>query len=222
SYSQSLMERLYKVCVHKGWNHAWYMLSRHYRMHDEIAQLVQNYYSGRLVSMRAEQKAALNPATAHPILSHRVVWVECPRSEDSYFDLRQVRVITSILKLVKQELGVSDAEIGIVAPFRAMIHALRQENQTEGITIDTVERFQGSERKVIIISLPLKSEHELKGIEALSDDGSIDRKLNVAVSRAQERLIILGNRDLCRSSGHYAFLVDKIAANSIVIPCEQL
>ncbi|MDP2173401.1 MAG: AAA domain-containing protein [Candidatus Cloacimonadaceae bacterium] len=222
SYCQSLMERLYRNCIHKGWNHAWFMLHRHYRMHDEIAGLVQKFYSGRLISMREEQKAPLVKNSDHLILSSRIVWVECPRSDDAYFDLRQARIIIHIIKLLKQELTIGNEEIGIVAPFRAMIHALRQKPETENITIDTVERFQGSERRVIIISLPLKSTRELRGIEALSDDGCIDRKLNVAVSRAKERLIILGNMQLCRSSAHYAFLMDKIAADSIVIPYDRL
>ncbi|MBL7991156.1 MAG: hypothetical protein JNN25_06940, partial [Candidatus Kapabacteria bacterium] len=60
------------------------------------------------------------------------------------------------------------------------------------ITIDTVERYQGSERDIIILSFAVNFPSQVRSIQSLSLDGSIDRKLNVALTRARERMIALG------------------------------
>ncbi|MBW6514120.1 MAG: ATP-dependent helicase [Candidatus Syntrophosphaera sp.] len=225
SYSQSLMERLFKVCKSNSWLDSSTMLHQHYRMHDAISGLIQHYYQDRLVSMEPRQKEPL-PATEDPLLSSRLVWIDCPPSRFAYYDPLQVRIIRKILDLFAANGTVTNFEtdIGIVAPFRAMIHALLKELTPEQAktTIDTVERFQGSERRNIIITLPLHASSALRNIEALSGDQSVDRKLNVAVSRAQERLIILGNAELCRNSGHYKLLMDKIAAAGKLINHEDI
>lgn len=225
AYNQSLMERLYKVCQSKGWNHATTMLQQHWRMHEALAGLIQHFYADRLLAMQDRQKEAL-PASTDPLLAARVIWIDCPPSKHPYYDPLQVKLIQRILALYQEQGIISDyqRDIGIVAPFRAMIHALRKEftPAQQEITIDTVERFQGSERRNIIITLPLHNKDALRTLEALSGDGLIDRKLNVSLSRAQERIIILGNRDFCLKSVHYAFLIDKITAAGNLLPYDQL
>jgi len=111
-------------------------------------------------------------------------------------------------------------DIGIVAPYRAMIYALRAELGTryDSLTCDTVERFQGSERDIIIYALPIRYPHHIIHLQATSDDGRVDRKLNVAISRAKSRLIILGNQELCSQAGHYKQMIDKISHLGIIIP----
>jgi DNA replication ATP-dependent helicase Dna2 len=105
-----------------------------------------------------------------------------------------------------------------------MIHAIFQElkEKQKAITVDTVERFQGSERKNMILTLPIHDNSSLSSLMSLSPDGSVDRKLNVALSRAQERLLILGNREMCLGSQHFAFLLDKIQAAGNIIPAKQI
>lgn len=213
SYSQSLMERLGRVCKSRGWDSSITMLHQHFRMHDDIAGLVQHYYGHALLSMIPRQKKALNPQ-GNSFLDSRLTWVEFPPSDFAWYDLRQVDCILRLLKLFERsgELCNPVSDFGIVAPFRAMIHALRRKLPVsfKDITIDTVERFQGSERKNIIITLPLRAPNYLRNVEAVSADGSVDRKLNVAVSRAQERLYVLGCSDICSRSRHYKVLMDKI------------
>lgn len=216
SYSQSLMERLNRVCRSQAWNHASTMLRQHYRMHDAIAGLIQPYYQNSLISMQPRQRLALSP-NVEPLLSSRLVWIDFPPSRHHFYDPLQVQGILYLLELLASKGIVADTatEIGIVAPFRAMIHALLHELPAElqSLTIDTVERFQGSERGIIIITLPLHSAGALRNIEALAADGSVDRKLNVAVSRAMERVFVLGCAEICQASAHYKLLVDKIRAS---------
>lgn len=225
SYGQSLMERLDRVCKANGWLDSTTMLHQHYRMHEEIAGLVQPYYEGRLVSTQARQKEPL-PVSGIKLLDSRLVWIDFPPSRFAWYDPLQVDCALKILRLLTENGSITDpvSELGIVAPFRAMIHALRKQlpDALKDITIDTVERFQGSERKNIIITLPLHSADVLRNVEALSADGKVDRKLNVAVSRAQERLFVLGCPEICQRSEHYKFLMDKIRASGQMFQYQDL
>jgi DNA replication ATP-dependent helicase Dna2 len=225
SYNQSLMERLYRVCQQKGWSHATTMLHKHYRMHEQLATLIQKYYQDKLEAVLPRQKEPLG-INAPDLLSTRLAWIEFPPSRYAYYDPLQVQCITKILKMLVDSgiAGDPARDVGIVAPFRAMIHAVRQAlpDSLKGITIDTVERFQGSEREIIIMTLPLRDGSALRNIEALSADGGVDRKLNVSVSRAQERLIVLGCSAICRKSAHYNLLLDKIAASGRMFNYEDI
>ena len=87
--------------------------------------------------------------------------------------------------------------VGVITPFRAQIANIRNhlDNKLQDITIDTVERFQGSERKIIIVSFAVKSTTQLGAIQSLNDEG-VDRKLNVAITRAKDHLILIGSEDV--------------------------
>ncbi|GAB1468172.1 AAA domain-containing protein [Candidatus Cloacimonadota bacterium] len=222
SYQQSLMERLYKIHNSHTEHSCTAMLRLHYRMHASIAALIGSNYDNQLICGTDAQKEDLppNPKLA-AFLNHRLVWVSTPASKASHYDMHQVELISGIVQNFIKTGAVNDPakELGIVAPFRAMIHVLREAISpiAANITIDTVERFQGSERDNIILCLPLKSESDLRLVESLSDDGLIDRKLNVALSRAKQRIIIIGNPDICRKSLHYNQLIDDIADKGVII-----
>jgi len=201
------------------------MLNEHYRMHKQIANLVQEYYADALISKLPQQQQNLIPK-GNILVDSRLVWIDFPVSEHLFYDPLQVRYIIQILKVFKQYNIIQnyDKDVGIVAPFRVMIQAIYKELPTDmkAITIDTVERFQGSERKIIIISLPLHNENDLNLTEALSSDGRVNRKLNVALTRAQEHLIILGCSKLCKKSKHYNNLLHKIQSSGIMINHQEL
>ena len=226
-YGQSLMERQYRLLSQKGIRAVQTMLEKHYRMHEDIASLVAETYQNRLQTATERQTKALQPLAGIPAwLNYRLVFIDCPPSQDYHNDPFQVALIRKLIGALQKSGIVQNpaSEIGIVAPFRAMIHSLWQElwqsePRLEGLTIDTVERFQGSEREIIILCLPLRSEADMRQIESLSDGGEVDRKLNVALSRAKERLIILANPRLCRNSLHYGKLIDKISQGGIMVNC---
>src|SRR6185437_7931728 len=94
-----------------------------------------------------------------------------------------------------RRLGVAADDIGVIAPYRAQVAAIRARlvvgGETEAL-VDTVDRFQGGERSVILYSFGGggTSAWGGRGPDFLADPN----RLNVALTRARHKLIILGNR----------------------------
>ncbi len=107
--------------------------------------------------------------------------------------------------------------IGIIVPFRNQIaligKALKelQLPETENITIDTVERYQGSQREIILYSATISQPYQLDILSTPIQDNDtwIDRKLNVALTRAQKQLFVTGNEAILRHSPIYNKFIEK-------------
>ena len=109
--------------------------------------------------------------------------------------------------------------MGVIVPYRSQIMAIRNAiaekeiKNTERISIDTVERFQGSQRKYVIYSTTIKRLSQLSFLTAnrFEENGSvIDRKLNVALTRTQSHIVIIGCGSLlCRD-----FLYSKLCESA--------
>ena len=125
------------------------------------------------------------------------------------------RAIASIVADLKSHFGqLTGKEIGIITPYRSQIARILLELKSLGltqeeITVDSVELYQGGARDIIILSLFLNTPRQLKQLVNRSSEG-VDRKLNVALTRAREQLIVLGNEDIMRQDETYAALVDHI------------
>src|SRR5690606_2083609 len=76
--------------------------------------------------------------------------------------------------------------------------------------VDTVERYQGSQRDIIIFSFAINNPFQLNGIVNLNDDGTVDRKLNVALTRAKEQLILIGNDSFLSNNLVYFKLIESV------------
>mgnify|MGYP005851019173 CR=1 FL=1 len=106
--------------------------------------------------------------------------------------------------------------IGIIAPFRNQIALIKQKLEEanipnyEEITVDTVERYQGSQRDIIILSFAINNPYQLNGIINTNDDGTVDRKLNVALTRAKEQLILIGNDSILSNNLIYYKLIEFV------------
>jgi superfamily I DNA and/or RNA helicase len=83
----------------------------------------------------------------------------------------------------------------VIAPYRAQVAAIRQrlaQAGEMGVTVDTVDRFQGAERQVILLSFGgTPAEGTRRGGRDFLADA---QRLNVALTRAQRKLILVGDR----------------------------
>ena len=70
------------------------------------------------------------------------------------------------------------------------------------ITVDTFERYQGSERDFIRYSFCVNHRYQLKFLPNLTEENGvqIDRKLNVALTRARKRLIVVGVEEILKEN----------------------
>lgn len=139
------------------------------------------------------------------------------KSNDLEADL-VVKIVEELKKLYSYNNKGFDNKktIGIIAPFRNQIARIKQKLEEaqipnfEDITVDTVERYQGSQRDIIIFSFAINNPYQLNGIVNLNDEGTVDRKLNVALTRAKEQLILIGNDSFLSSNLVYFKLIEFI------------
>ena len=110
-----------------------------------------------------------------------------------------------------------------MTPFRAQNYAVMTslpEDIRAMVTVDTVERFQGSQRDVVIYGTAVASTTDLRSItsEAIVHGRVVDRKFNVASTRAREQFILIGHPDVLRESTAYASALDLLPRLKPLLP----
>ena len=115
-------------------------------------------------------------------------------------------------------VGVPGEEIGVITPYRAQQALIRRRlenlgSAVSGVSVDTVDRFQGGEREVILLSLARSD-----GVTSFLADR---KRLNVSLSRARSKLILLGSA--AALEGHPLFAaalegLDRIVFNNLKSP----
>jgi len=227
----SLFERLYKRCLENEWTWAYAQLSHQGRMHrDLMAFPNQFFYEGKLnvlpTSVQAHQQQIAELAVPldqdldglpRELAMQRMVFLPTPADVSSLTRKTNLHEANLIAELIECFRGLyqEDASIGVITPYRAQIAQIRQVLEQQGldneqITIDTVERYQGGARDIILISLCTNTRDQLEAMVSLSEEG-IDRKLNVALTRARQHLVIVGNPELLRENEVYRELIQYCA-----------
>ena len=125
--------------------------------------------------------------------------------------------------------GIAQQEIGIIAPYRAQVANLRRylfsNDETIGwealsydtqLSVDTVDRFQGGERPVMIMSFATTTRPEVDS--HLKDHLTNPNRLNVALTRAQKKLILVGNASALASLPVFERLLAYCRGLNTIIP----
>ncbi|MBT8230518.1 MAG: AAA family ATPase, partial [Bacteroidia bacterium] len=218
----SLFERMYKNCINKGWENAYGALSYQGRMHIDIQNFVSPvFYDGLLKPLTIlERLSAVSVFKSRDkirrmLIKERMIFVNVPvdNSLTSKTNKLEASIVARMVNEWKgiykeNEQNITESSIGVITPFRAQIAMIRSLlTNSEEITIDTVERYQGGARNQIIISLAVSRADMIDSISNYSEEG-VDRKLNVALTRAREHLIILGSVNILKSNPVYSELIN--------------
>jgi DNA replication ATP-dependent helicase Dna2 len=210
------------------------MLTDQARMHQDIVAFPDREFYGSRLQPLYDWQSSSEPAfvpDAQDLLecllaARRVLFV--PSSEQDGVSRvheqeakRVARLVQAFTAAYRRQDPMFDpaASIGVITPFRAqavcIYRALPAELQ--GVTVDTVERYQGGERDIIIVSFAVHSSSQMPSITAPSWDGSVDRKLNVMLTRARQHLVLLGDPHVLEDSrlddgspSHHAHLLQYL------------
>ncbi|XP_023243874.1 RNA helicase Mov10l1-like [Centruroides sculpturatus] len=128
----------------------------------------------------------------------------------SWFNPYEVLCVVKYLKNL-YSLGISPDDIGIITPYRKQVEKIKFMMSMNGIEmckVGSVEEFQGQERLVIIISTVRTSEDQLN-FDARHNLGFLTnpKRFNVAITRAQALLIIVGDPYLLSNDKHWRELI---------------
>ncbi len=203
-----------------NWSHSYTQLTKQGRMHNDIAIFPSNnFYSEGLLpaldwqsdkwDMRYSGNNYLDKyvaqgrnfflSTEHiskPGISNKINEMEANIVVDLLYSIYRVYKLNN--------RPISHSSIGIIAPYRNQIALIRDKlskssiPDAQNIMIDTIERFQGSQRNIIIMSFCVNQPSQLKFLCNMNSDGTVDRKLNVSITRAREQLFLIGNPHIMR------------------------
>lgn len=236
SCTNSLFERLILTERAAGRTDFIGTLHKQGRMHPDIADFANRKFYAKEqlecvplahqleteLSYNEESEDALDNA----LKAHRMIFIPsmpCKQLNISEkVNTDEARIIADLLRRLFRQMNKDfdpQKSVGVIVPYRNQIAMIRKEIERleipalEGISIDTVERYQGSQRDVILYSFTIQSRYQLDFLTANTfyEEGQpIDRKLNVAITRARKQLILTGNESTLRLNQLFAELIDYI------------
>jgi superfamily I DNA and/or RNA helicase len=206
----SLLERLVE---HYG-DSVTRKLDEQYRMHTHIMNFSSvRFYKGSLIAHESVASHLLHdlphvvesPRTLEPVEFIDTAgsdWEE--EIEPDGLSKRNTSEGELVLRKVRQlrETGLAASDIAVIAPYAAQVRWLRQNADSDRLEIDTVDGFQGREKEAVVISC-VRSNAEGE-IGFLADA----RRMNVALTRARRKLIVVGDSATLGGNEFFAALLE--------------
>ena len=213
----SLFERLYRFHLKEESPKAIDMLCRQGRMHPGVAFFPNKaFYAGKLEALGLPHQLEHIEAPVRFIPSKQDL--ESVSGKTNRYEAQIVAGLAKEVYLAHEEEFDPNRTLGVITPYRSQIALIRKELQAlaipalSRISIDTVERYQGSERDVIIYSFCVNHLYQLRFLPNLTEEDGvqIDRKLNVALTRARKQLFITGVPEILSHNSIYQYLLKTI------------
>lgn len=232
----SLFERLHHLQIQKKTSGIVALLNKQGRMHETLNDFINaRYYNQQLSVVPLPHQTGITDFVCN---SQADQWTQfiahcrmgfIPVLKTGTNDNNKVNrdeaqkaaeIVTTLYRLYRENdmEWKAGQNIGIIVPFRGQIAMTRKMlSQTDvpdfnNITIDTVERYQGSQRDIIIYCTTISQKYQVEMLSApVETDGiRMDRKLNVALTRARKQFFLIGNPNLLRCADDYKELLDYI------------
>lgn len=181
--------------------HGSHLLDVTYRMNAGVCALVSDaFYGGRLhpdpsVAGRAMPFSAggrhdelLDPA-------HAVAWLRLDHHQPGQRSVEEAHAVADIVEDLVRQHGIAPEQVAVIAPFRAqgrLVRSALQRKQLTGgdrVLVDTVERIQGQEREVVVLTLATGDPAALTRSEFFLSAN----RVNVAVSRARSKVVLVAS-----------------------------
>ena len=205
-------------------------LSTQYRMHKTIAQIANEiFYEGKLkTSEKVAERILSIKMGEHKFLSPKMPVMFIDTSKVAYYEdevgsgcsnTKEAEYVAYIVSLfIKNRIKTKD--IGVVTPYvkqKLLIEEFLKDIKIKDVEVDTVHKFQGREKDIIIMSFARSKkysfpQYKLKFIEN-------ETLVNVAITRAKKKLILVGNSwTLCQSKllNDVINLINKIGSVEIL------
>lgn len=197
------------------------LLKLQYRMNDEIMHFSSEWFYGGMLQSAPEVKYRSILDFDTPIEWINTEGMECNeefvgenygRINKQEAELSICQLKDYITKIGRERFLEERIDIGLISPYKAQVQYLRRlvrndaffKPYRQAITINTVDGFQGQERDVILISLVRANEEGQIGF--LNDL----RRMNVAITRARMKLIVLGDASTLTRHAFYKKLYEYI------------
>jgi len=199
---ESLFERLIEAHPDAG-----VMLTRQYRMSQRVQWFAsEEFYDGELrpatpevAGQRPGDLPGVNPGRLPESLRDAVSFVDPDGRQVGNTNPAEADAVADAVRSYL-DAGVAAADIGVIAPFRAQVAEIGKRLDGTGVTVDTVDRFQGSAKEVIVVSVVATGTVESPVFED-------HRRMNVALTRAKKAVALVGDRDALESDAFYRRLL---------------
>lgn len=169
------------------------LLREHYRCHPQIIEFCnRKFYDNQLIVLTNETVSSSKPLVVYQTADGK--------HAHNHSNQRQIDVITKEI-IHQQKLDINNDSIGIVTPYVNQTKLLQNTFAGSNVQVDTVDKFQGREKDVIIIST-VDDE-----IGSFTDNPN---RLNVAVSRAVKKLTILTSPNNINNNSNLSDLVQYV------------
>jgi len=209
-YGRSMFERLVSIGV------PVHQINMQYRMHPDLSFFSnREIYAGSLLD-GPNTVARLEPSLesfwggSHPLAFYHVNGTEEPSGAFSFFNHREAALVEELLYTLVAQYGVSPEDIGIITPYEGQrLHILdtvktRKRVPLDSLEIKNLDGFQGREKKFIFFStVRANMESQLGFLHN-------KRRLNVAITRAQSGLVLVGNKIVLSNDRMWRSLINHI------------
>lgn len=221
SYAKKLERTLFEELI----NHYPYknkMLNVQHRMNSELMEFPNRmFYNNKLMVDNTVNDNYLNITLSKNDINYPLIFIDTTKqrkNEEQYYkksmspvNYLEVNIVTWFVNQYLEK-NISEKEIGIISPYSNQVKEIKKK---VSVDVNTVDGFQGKEKDIIIIS---NVRSNLKKKIGFLDN---PRRLNVALTRAKKKMIIIGNSDTLKNKGIYLKLINYCKEKKCLIKYEN-